>query len=292
VFADSSTSRSRKRLLVVALCHLFTFVLTFNLRSQPSQGGNREIIPVSAALCDDMIAHHVLGAIPIVGCDRLRLVKFSYIDFDGISHADGEIIVMDVAASYVSNIFGSLFSKRFPISKARLMNAYDGNDDASMADNNTSAFNDRMVTNSDVISLHAYGLAIDINPIQNPYMKRSDDVFRFQPPAGAIYANRLSLRPWKDVRAGMAETIVDVFAENGFMIWGGYWDNPIDYQHFQVGRQAAERLAGATPLEAEMIFNQMVERYRTCRQTSPKEQRSAHIECVVLADPTGNEPNH
>jgi len=236
--------------------------------------------------------HHVLGESPPVGCDRLRLVKFMYLDFDGKSHVDGEMIVMDAAATHIVDIFRALFSRRFPIAQAKLMNAYEGNDDASMADNNTSAFNDRMITDADAISLHAYGLAVDINPVQNPYMKRSDDLFRFQPSAGANFANRMTFRPWKKVRPGMAETIVDVFANNGFLIWGGYWDDPIDYQHFQVGRQMAERLARTTPTEAEMIFNEMIERYRSCLQASQKTLDSGRIECIAIADPDDDQSMH
>jgi hypothetical protein len=144
-----------------------------------------------------------------------------------------------------------------------------------------------MITEGDAVSLHAYGLAIDINPIQNPYVVRTGEVLTFQPPTGAEYANRLNDRPWKEARPGMAEAVIDVFAENGFLIWGGYWDNPIDYQHFQVGRKMAERLARVSPPEAEMIFSRLVERYRACRQTLSRNAGSNRTDCIMAVDPTG-----
>jgi hypothetical protein len=229
-----------------------------------------------------MKAHRVIGPTASVGCNRLSVVKFNYLDFDSRAHDDGQIVVMDAAAKRVLAIFGTLFNRHFPIAKAKLMNSYEGDDDASMADNNTSGFNDRKITGGNSVSLHAYGLAIDINPVQNPYVVRSGAALVFQPSAGLDYANRLNDRPWKDARRGMAEAILDVFAENGFLTWGGYWDNPIDYQHFQVGLETAKRLAAAAPAEAEGAFNGIVQRYRDCRNS----RQSVRSECIMLADPT------
>jgi len=269
---------------------LLTYLTGFTLAMaeplhQPSQDLDA-VTPISAALCEDMKRHHVLGPNAPVGCERLRLVKFSYIGFDMALHEDGEIVVMDAAAPHVLRIFTTLRAMRFPIAKARLMNHYQGNDDASMADNNTSAFNDRMITEGTAVSLHAFGLAIDINPMQNPYVVRTGDTLTFQPQAGVEYANRLNDRPWKEFRPGMTEAVIDVFAHNGFLIWGGYWDNPIDYQHFQVGRDMAEHLARASPAEAEAMFNQLVQRYQACRSLS-LEGASSRTQCIISADPTG-----
>jgi hypothetical protein len=211
------------------ICLALRFGLMPIMATQLPQPNNDRgtIKAISPAMCEDMKLHHILGHDPPVGCERLKLVKFAYVGFDLTSHEDGEIVVMDAAAPHVLRIFNTLHDIRFPLAKARLINHYDGNDAASMADNNTSAFNDRMITEGAAISLHAYGLAIDINPIQNPYVLRTGDALTFQPPAGAEYANRLNDRPWKEFRPGMAEAVIDVFADNGFLIWGGYWDNPI-----------------------------------------------------------------
>jgi hypothetical protein len=246
---------------------------------QQSQAGHR-ITAVDSELCEDMKARHVLGPDGPVSCSRLRLVRFSYIDFDDKLHDDGEVVVMDAAARNVLNIFNALREIRFPIAKARLVNSYDGNDDSSMDDNNTSAFNSRKITGGTSISLHAYGLAIDINPIQNPYLKRVNGYVDVSPPAGGEYTNRADKRP------GMAESIIDIFADNGFLIWGGSWNDPVDYQHFQTGRKMAERLSIVSRTEAEGIFAQMVERYRACRKAASDKELSSHKKCIVAADPT------
>jgi hypothetical protein len=216
------------------------------------------IVPVSRALCEDMKKHNVIRAGARVGCERLSLIRFSYLGFDGAVHDDGEIMVMDAAAENVLRIFNKLRDIRFPIAKARLINHYDGSDDASIADDNTSAFNSRNVAGSSSLSLHAYGLAIDLNPLENPYVQHSGGTLKFSPPAGAAYANRFKGQPEKQLRLGMAEAVIDVFAEEGFTIWGGYWKSAIDYQHFQVSRDLAEQLAQLAPAQAKAAFAQHV----------------------------------
>jgi D-alanyl-D-alanine carboxypeptidase len=231
-----------------------------------------------------MRTHHVINADAKVGCDRLRLVRFSYFGFDGNIHDDGEIVVMDAAATHVLRIFENLRKMQFPIFKARPINEYDGDDDASMRANNTSAFNDRNLTGGSAISLHAYGLAIDINPVQNPFLALSDATVKIDPPAGADYLNRMSERPGKPKRRGLAEAVVRVFANEGFLIWGGYWDNPIDYQHFQVSRKLAERFAGLSPAQASRAFDQVVDRFQTCERKYPR-RAPPNPECMRRADP-------
>ena len=177
--------------------------------------GNVE--PISPALCKDMKLHKVLTAPAPVGCARLSLVTFRYFGFDGAVHDNGQVVVMDAAAPHVLGIFAKLEAMRFPIAKARLMDRYDGDDDAAMADDNTSAFNGRKIVGGSSISLHAYGLAIDLNPIQNPFVRRAGANLKFDPPAGIEYANRTKDRPWKMLRPGLAESVIDVFADGGFL---------------------------------------------------------------------------
>jgi hypothetical protein len=237
------------------------------------------IFPISEALCEEMKARSVLKPGAPVDCERLRLIRFNYIDFSDQRRENGEIVVMDAAAKYVLDIFDMLQNIHFPIAKARLLNEYDGDDDASMADNNTSAFNVRGLAERDAISLHAYGLAIDINPVQNPLAKRLGTTLTFSPPMGIEYANRSNDRPGKPNRPGMAEAVIDVFANNGFLIWGGYWDNPIDYQHFQVSRKVATQLVGLPPNQGELAFTEYVQRYRECRRTAPRGPEG-RVKCV------------
>jgi hypothetical protein len=233
-----------------------------------------QVSPVSAALCQDMKAHRVLNAGAPVGCDRLRLVTYRYVDFDGSPRDDGRIVVLDAVADRVLQIFVALRARKFPIAKAKLMNAYDGDDDAAVEDNNTSSFNVRSVPGSTSISMHAYGLAIDLNPLQNPFIEKSGGKAGISPKAGAAYLDRRNLRP------GMAETVVDIFAEHGFLVWGGEWRTQIDYQHFQVSRTMAASLIGASPVEARALFEQSIARYRACVGASANKNSAARRACA------------
>ena len=185
-------------------------------------------------------------------------MTFGYVDFEGRQHEDGQIVVMDAVADRVLKIFQTLRERGFPLAKAKLMDAYAGDDEKSMADDNTSGFNDRDVPGSERKSLHAYGTAIDLNPVENPFVTRSGAVFTFHPASGADYFNRMIRRPGKQTRRGYAEEVAQVFLENGFAQWGGTWDDPIDFQHFDVGRPLAEALAALPPEEAKRKFEAAV----------------------------------
>lgn len=224
-----------------------------------------------------MRSSRVLNPGTPVGCERLRLVRFGYLGFDGATHDDGELVVLDAVAEHVLAIFIALRSRAFPIARARLMNRYRGNDDASMAANNTSAFNVRRVEGSRSMSLHAYGVAIDLNPIQNPYVERGARGIEISPPAGKTYVRRQGRR-----RPGMAEAVVDVFAHHGFAQWGGYWPRGIDYQHFQVGRRLAGRLVTLPYPKARAAFERHVERVRACMQAARKRGERSPRACAGL----------
>ncbi len=213
-------------------------------------------MPVSDALCRDMRSTKVLNPGAPVDCERLRLVRFSYVGFDGATHDDGELVVLDAVAEHVLAIFVALRSRAFPIASAHLMNRYHGSDDASMARNNTSAFNVRRVEGTNSMSLHAYGVAIDLNPIQNPYVERGARGNEVSPPAGKVYVSRHDRRP------GMAEAAIELFAHHGFAQWGGYWPRGIDYQHFQVGRRLAGQLV-------DIALSEGARRVRAACRTRP-----------------------
>jgi D-alanyl-D-alanine carboxypeptidase len=207
-----------------------------------------------------LVRQHVLQPGAPVDCTQLQVVRFSYVDFDKVRRDDGEIMVMAAVAPQVKALFDELLKRGFPLAQARLMEHYQGNDDASMADNNTSAFNDRPITGGKEFSLHAYGLAIDINPLQNPYVLRDAQGRQiYSPPAGQAFGVRAA------DRAGSSEQVVELFAQHGFLIWGGDWKKPIDYQHFQVSRGMAERLAKLPLPQARQLFESSVVAYRTCR---------------------------
>lgn len=215
------------------------------------------VIPISQTLCNGMKERKVMNPGAPVGCDRLRLVQFGHVDFQGGLRNDGELVVLDAVAEHVLRIFVALRDRKFPIQSARLMNHFNGDDDASMAVNNTSAFNFRQVAGGGGISLHSYGVAIDLNPLQNPYVMRGARGLTFAPAAGKEYLNRRNLRP------GMAEPVVEIFARHGLVEWGGHWRSP-DYQHFQLSRAVTAQLVRLSPRDGASLFERYVERIRAC----------------------------
>lgn len=262
---------------------LASLVLIVVCVSAQAAGSSSRIAEIDPAACKALRDSGVMHATAPVRCDQLRIVRFSYVGFDGRQHDDGEIMVMAAAADHVQAIFDVLLQRRFAIAGARLMNRYRGDDRASMRDNNTSAFNDRAVTGNSAPSLHAYGLAIDLNPVQNPFLQFGDDgKATFSPEDGSRYANRLQQRPGKPARKGMAEDVVALFAEHGFVIWGGDWDAPIDYQHFQTSRALAKRLAVLPAAEGRAVFSAYVQRYRACMRGAAKSERQTA--CIASAE--------
>jgi hypothetical protein len=154
---------------------------------------------------------------------RLRRLRLSYWGFDGRAHK-GTLIVNSSAVSDVTTVFRRLYIARFPIRRMRPVDAYGASDDRSMAADNTSAFNCRFVSGTRRWSMHAYGKAIDVNPVENPYVSGA----RMQPPAGRAYLNRSNVRPGMAVPGGI---LVRSFTAAGWK-WGGRWRGTPDYQHF------------------------------------------------------------
>ena len=151
----------------------------------------------------------------------------SYVGFDG-KPATGELVVAAEIVEVVGETFRELYEARFPVRKMITIEAYGGDDDASMADDNTSAFNCRQTTGGSGWSQHSYGTAIDINPRENPYV-RGDVVL---PPRGTDYLDRADVRPGMIVDG---DVVVRAFTSRGFE-WGGAWTSLKDYQHVEVSR--------------------------------------------------------
>jgi hypothetical protein len=158
-----------------------------------------------------------------VAPSQLRMVTLTHWGFDGAVHQGRLVVHADHAATVVA-IFGDLYAQRFAIQRMEPVEAFGGSDDASMAANNTSAFNCRAVTGGSSWSQHSYGWAIDVNPVQNPYVKGSTVL----PEAGRAHLDRSTQARGK-IRAG--DGVVQAFAARGWG-WGGYWSSPKDYQHF------------------------------------------------------------
>jgi hypothetical protein len=155
--------------------------------------------------------------------DALRLLTLSHWDFAGTPRT-GQLVVASELAEELVTIFRALFELRFPIERMEPVDSFGGDDHASMAANNTSAFNFRNVSGTDVLSHHAYGVAIDINPVHNPMIIGGD----VHPPGGAPYVERTVSHPGMIVRPG---PVVELFQSHGWD-WGGDWPHMKDYHHF------------------------------------------------------------
>jgi hypothetical protein len=156
---------------------------------------------------------------------QLRMLDMSYWGFDGQPHT-GEMVVNESVAQQVLQVFAQLYDERFPIRQMQPVDAYQGSDAASTAADNTAGFNCRLAvtTGPPQWSVHAYGEAIDVNPVENPYVEGGT----VDPPDGAAYLDRSDYRP------GMAEPggqLNEAFASVGWQ-WGGRWTDDPDYQHF------------------------------------------------------------
>ncbi len=161
----------------------------------------------------------------MISYDDLRYIKLKYVDFQGNLHS-GELIVNKKLADEVMEIFYELYKANYPLESVRLVDDFGepGDDNLSMAANNTSAFNYRRVTGSKTLSRHSYGAAIDINPKLNPYI----DGDRIAPENGAEYADRS-----KDFAGKIDhdDLCYKLFVDHGWT-WGGDWKGDKDYQHF------------------------------------------------------------
>jgi hypothetical protein len=159
-----------------------------------------------------------------VGPEDLRLLSMSYWGFDDRPHA-GTMVVHASVAQAVVDVFHRLYDHRFPIRRMEPVDVYGGSDDASIAADNTAGFNCRNAVASGPPhwSAHAYGQAIDVNPVENPYLEGGQVL----PPAGAAYVDRANVRAGMAVRNGELNA---AFAAAGWY-WGGVWASP-DYQHF------------------------------------------------------------
>lgn len=163
-----------------------------------------------------------------VGCPvplrDLRLIELTYYGFDGHAH-HGQLVVHRWYAEGFVRVFHRLYDARYPIRRMRLVDHYGADDRRSMEADNTSAFNCRLRAGSSIEwSQHAYGRAIDVNPVENPFVTPT----QVSPPAGVAYVDRTQDLP------GMIHVNDPVwwaFHAIGWE-WGGTWTGTIDYQHF------------------------------------------------------------
>jgi hypothetical protein len=159
-----------------------------------------------------------------IGPEELRMVILTHWGFDDVQH-EGVLVVNASAVQPMIDVFRRLFEARFPIRRMQPIDGFGGSDEASTEADNTSAFNCRnaVAAGPPHWSMHAYGLAIDVNPVENPYLLGGDVL----PPSGSAYLGRSPYRPGMAVEGGV---LTSAFAAVGWS-WGGTWASP-DFQHF------------------------------------------------------------
>ena len=162
--------------------------------------------------------------------DNLRYLHVLHKDLSGKT-LEGELVCNVRIAGDLLDIFTKLYAENYPIEKIRLIDEYDADDEISMSDNNSSCFNFRYVSYTNRISLHGYGLAVDINPLYNPYIKTVDGKKIIAPLNAADFEDRNKNFPYK---IDENDLCCKLFAAHGFL-WGGR-DLPEekDYQHFYI----------------------------------------------------------
>ncbi|WP_394832471.1 M15 family metallopeptidase [Pendulispora rubella] len=160
-----------------------------------------------------------------VPMEDLRAIDMTYWGFDAKPHA-GRLIVHHEVSAAVVRVFKSMYSARFPIRRMEPIDKYGGSDEAAMEADNTSGFNCRPVTGGTAWSNHSYGRAIDINTVENPYIKGEIVL----PAAGVPFVDRTNVRPGMILEG---DAVTRAFDAEGFT-WGARWKTRQDYQHFEI----------------------------------------------------------
>jgi hypothetical protein len=190
-----------------------------------SSGYHARVQPIPPSMRTQIVGVSWHRGCPVALSD-LRLITLTYRGFDGRDHT-GRLIANRDATRALVTAFAQLYAARFPIRRMEPVDRYGGDDYRSIEADNTSAFNCRTATGSTHWSNHAYGRAIDVNPIENPYVSGGTSSHR----ASAPYLDRSRHRPGMAYAGGV---LVDAFQSVGWG-WGGSWSGSVrDYQHFSV----------------------------------------------------------
>ena len=199
-------------------------------------GFSAHISPITTDVKKRMVKGHSWKKGCPVDIEDLRYLQLSYHGFDGKSHT-GELIVHKDAAKSTVKVFEELYNIEYPIRQMRLVSDFKGNDWQSIEADNTSALNCRYATGRKKWSNHAYGKAIDINPIENPYISRTGHIAH---KASLGYAKRIHY-PQRGIADRALITKHDkayqIFKQYGWS-WGGEWTGIKDYQHFDYGKKS------------------------------------------------------
>ena len=159
----------------------------------------------------------------------LDTLQVKHIDFGGKTQ-QGMLICNKTISKDLCEIFDELYKARYPIERIRPIAEYDNDDERSMQANNTSCYCYRNIEGSSKLSKHAQGLAIDVNPLYNPCVRRKKDgTLLVQPLTGKPYVNRSKKFKYKITQQDLCYRL---FVKHGFK-WGGAWRSLKDYQHFE-----------------------------------------------------------
>lgn len=164
-----------------------------------------------------------------ISLDELRYVHIWHYNFND-DPVEGELICNEAIAQDLVEIFYELYRNEYQLEQVLLIDEFDGDDISSMEANNTSCFNYRPIQDSNRLSKHALGLAVDINPLYNPYITyNTDGTEDVSPVSGSTYADRSASFSYK---IDESDLCYKLFIQHGFT-WGGNWNSCKDYQHFQ-----------------------------------------------------------
>lgn len=188
----------------------------------------------NSAMLPEYIKEKMIGVSyrdnPDISLNELRYVRIIHYDFQG-QIQEGELVVNQKIAYPVMRAFYQLYKWEYPIESVRLIDDYEGDDEQSMEANNSSAFNYRTIEGRTELSKHALGMAVDINPRMNPYV-RKDEYF---PKNATEYLERdpgKCTGVHRDKMIHKNDMAYKIFKRNGFS-WGGDWTDSKDYQHFE-----------------------------------------------------------
>jgi len=197
---------------------IYLFIQTTNNQSGIDKAQDKTEIIID---CNYTFNEAIKGIeIPNSITEQLTLVNVEYYSFDEKLHK-GQIVINKKTSKDVKAIFEIIKETRFPIAKVIPIVKYKWNDEASMNDNNTASFNYRKVEGTKVLSAHSNGMAIDINPLQNPQIKGT-----VVKPQTARYDPKVKGTILRDSK------LVNEFVKRGWQ-WGGRWRSSKDYQHFE-----------------------------------------------------------
>ena len=163
-----------------------------------------------------------------IGREELSYLRVLHTGFDEKTYV-GELVVNQKIADDVLEIMKELYENHYPIEKMLLIDEYGADDETSMSDNNTSAFNYRTIAGTNRLSKHGQGLAVDINPRYNPCVRTKNGITTVEPQNGSTYVDRNADFSYKITEGDLC---LQLFSEYGFT-WGGSWNSVKDYQHFE-----------------------------------------------------------